>query len=122
FSPGAFQWPALLETGIGVDAGDRAGLCHPFPSCRGSQNGPRREGFASPRNTGAPLTAAGRSERTPPSKRERGRVKSNQTTAVLAPFSTAIDMAVVAPKSLTRDIQGMGRVWSIPESRAKRSL
>src|SRR5437667_5223047 len=63
----------------------------PFPSCRGSQNGPRREGFASPRNTGAPLTAAGRSERTPPSKRERGRVKSNQTTAVLAPFSTAID-------------------------------
>src|SRR5207244_590424 len=91
FSPGAFQWPALLETGIGVDAGDRAGLCHPFPSCRGSQNGPRREGFASPRNAGAPLTAAGRSERTPPSKRERGRVKSNQTTAVLAPFSTAID-------------------------------
>src|SRR5438046_1143951 len=63
----------------------------PLPSCRGSQNGPRREGFASPRNAGAPLTAAGRSERTPPSKRERGRVKSNQTTAVLAPFSTAID-------------------------------
>src|SRR5438128_5810869 len=63
----------------------------PISSCRGSQNGPRREGFASPRNTGAPLTAAGRSERTPPSKRERGRVKSNQTTAVLAPFSTAID-------------------------------
>src|SRR5207249_1690063 len=60
-------------------------------SCRGSQNGPRREGFASPRNAGAPLTAAGRSERTPPSKRERGRVKSNQTTAVLAPFSAAID-------------------------------
>src|SRR6266576_3061608 len=59
---------------------------HPFPSCRGSQNGPRREGFASPRNAGAPLTAAGRSERTPPSKRERGRVKSNQTTAVLALF------------------------------------
>src|SRR5256884_8872164 len=62
-----------------------------FRSCRGSETGPRREGSASPRNTGAPLTAAGRSERTPPSKRERGRVKSNQTTAVLAPFSTAID-------------------------------
>src|SRR5437879_9277611 len=65
----------------------------PFPLARGSQNGPRRQGFASPRNTGAPLTAAGRSERTPPSKRERGRVKSNQATAVLVPFSTAIDKA-----------------------------
>src|SRR5438034_7273213 len=27
FSPRAFLWPAVLETGIGVDTGDCAGLC-----------------------------------------------------------------------------------------------
>src|SRR5207249_2327292 len=91
-----------------------------FPSCRGSQNGPHREGFASPRNTGAPLTAAGRSERTPPSKRERGRVKSNQTTAVLAPFSTAIDthlavfMALLAPRDI---LGGLQTGFSLPARR-----
>jgi hypothetical protein len=63
----------------------------PFPLARGSQNGPRPQGFASPRNNGAPLTAAGRSERTPRSKRERVRAESYQTAALLAPFSTAID-------------------------------
>src|SRR6266550_847239 len=63
----------------------------PFPLARGSQNGPRPQGFASPRNNGAPLTAAGRSERTPHSKRERVRAESYQTAALLAPFSTAID-------------------------------
>jgi len=33
----------------------------PFPSSEMSQNGPRRQGSASPRKTGAPLTAPGRS-------------------------------------------------------------
>ena len=34
----------------------------PFPFTSMFQNGPRRQGSASPRKTGAPLTAAGRSE------------------------------------------------------------
>jgi hypothetical protein len=34
----------------------------PFPFISIFQNGPRRQGFASPRKTGAPLTAPGRSE------------------------------------------------------------
>lgn len=34
----------------------------PFPFWSIFQNGPRRQGFASPRKTGAPLTAPGRSE------------------------------------------------------------
>ena len=42
-----------------------------FPSCTRFWTGPRRQGFASPRNNSAPLTAAGRSKRTPLSKRER---------------------------------------------------
>ncbi len=33
-----------------------------FPFCPMFQNGPRRQGFASPRKIGAPLTAPGRSE------------------------------------------------------------
>jgi hypothetical protein len=32
----------------------------PFPFTLMFQNGPRRQGFASPRKTGAPLTAPGR--------------------------------------------------------------
>src|SRR6266550_865461 len=80
-----------------VSGGERLGhfggpfWATPFPLARGSQNGPRPQGFASPRNNGAPLTAAGRSERTPHSKRERVRAESYQTAALLAPFSTAID-------------------------------
>jgi hypothetical protein len=38
--------------------------------CGGCQNGPRRQGFAAPRNNGAPLTAPGRSQ-APPMRRER---------------------------------------------------
>ncbi len=34
----------------------------PFPFISIFQNGPRRQGFASPRKTGAPLTAPGHSE------------------------------------------------------------
>jgi len=33
----------------------------PFPSSQTLQNGPRRQGSAAPRKTGAPLTAPGRS-------------------------------------------------------------
>src|SRR5580704_4806427 len=36
----------------------------PFPSSEVSQNGPRRQGSATPRKTGAPLTAPGRSSST----------------------------------------------------------
>jgi hypothetical protein len=36
----------------------------PFPSSEVSQNGPRRQGSAAPRKTGAPLTAPGRSSST----------------------------------------------------------
>src|ERR1700757_5295008 len=44
FSPRAFQWPALLETGIGVDAGDRAGLCR-FGDHRNCAHGVRAIGL-----------------------------------------------------------------------------
>src|SRR5437764_12990114 len=90
------SWVKLRDVRGGERLGHFSGpfRATPFPLARGSQNGPRCQGFASPRNTGAPLTAAGRSERTPPSKRERGRAKSNQTTAVLAPFSIAIDSGI----------------------------
>src|SRR5437870_11013336 len=37
----------------------------PFPFSSMFQNGPRRQGFASPRKSGAPLTAPGRSEQRP---------------------------------------------------------
>jgi hypothetical protein len=46
------------------------GILTVFPSCLIIRNGPRRQGFASPRNNGAPLTAPGRSEHLP-HKRER---------------------------------------------------
>jgi hypothetical protein len=42
-----------------------------FPCCPRFQNGPRRQGFAPPRSTRAPLTAPGRSELVP-MKRESG--------------------------------------------------
>ena len=47
----------------------------PFPFIAIFQNGPRRQGFASPRKTGAPLTAPGRSEKLPQT-RERGQTQS----------------------------------------------
>ena len=43
----------------------------PFPSSQTFQNGPRRQGSATPRKTSAPLTAPGRSG-TAPNMRERG--------------------------------------------------
>jgi len=46
-----------------------------FPSPELFQNGPRRQGSAAPRKTGAPLTAPGRSEN-PTDMRERGSRKS----------------------------------------------
>jgi len=46
----------------------------PFPFVPIFQNGPRRQGCASPRKTGAPLTAPVRSENFP-MRRERGRLQ-----------------------------------------------
>jgi hypothetical protein len=46
----------------------------PFPFTLMFQNGPRSQGFASPRKTRAPLTAAGRSEDFPV-RRERGQTQ-----------------------------------------------
>ena len=43
----------------------------PFPLRKPSQNGPRGQGFATPRRYGAPLTPPGRSEEAIPHKRER---------------------------------------------------
>jgi hypothetical protein len=48
------------NSGFQVDAGGRR--ASPFPFNPIFQNGPRRQGSASPRKTGAPLTAQGRSE------------------------------------------------------------
>jgi hypothetical protein len=47
----------------------------PFPFTAIFQNGPRRQGFASPRKSGAPLTAPGRSENLSQT-RERGHMQS----------------------------------------------
>ena len=46
-----------------------------FPFCPMFRNGPRRQGFASPRKIGAPLTAPGRSEDLP-MRRESGQIQS----------------------------------------------
>jgi len=46
----------------------------PFPFTLMFQNGPRRQGFASPRKPSAPLTAPGRSENFP-MRRERGQTQ-----------------------------------------------
>src|SRR6266566_6247165 len=100
-----------------VSGGERLGhfggpfWATPFPLARGSQNGPRPQGFASPRNNGAPLTAAGRSERTPHSKRERVRAESYQTAALLAPFSTAIDIS----RLTVRSAAGLKRLQHAPD-------
>jgi hypothetical protein len=51
----------------------------PFPSSTIFQNSPRRQGFASPRNNGAPLTAPGRSEARP-NMRERGNMQTQTQT------------------------------------------
>jgi hypothetical protein len=75
----------------------RSILGHTFPSSTriSERSSPSRVRFAAQqRNNGAPLTAAGRSERTPHSKRERVRAESYQTAALLAPFSTAIDKGI----------------------------
>src|ERR1700688_641676 len=47
------------------------GRAPPFPLRKPSQNGPRCQGFATPRGTRAPWTAPGRSEEAIPHKRER---------------------------------------------------
>jgi len=53
----------------------------PFPFTARFQNGPRRQGSASPRKTGAPLTAPGRSENVS-QLRERGRMQSSKPRTV----------------------------------------
>jgi hypothetical protein len=53
----------------------------PFPFNARFQNGPRRQGSASPRKTGAPLTAPGRSENVS-QIRERGRMQSPKLPTV----------------------------------------
>jgi hypothetical protein len=63
----------------------------PFPLVRRFQNGPRSQGFASPRNNSAPLTAAGRSKRTPLSKRERLNTERDQAAAKVDQFFAATD-------------------------------
>src|SRR2546430_2463685 len=79
------QHPAEGSGMENVSGGERLGhfggpfWATPFPLARGSQNGPRPQGFASPRNNGAPLTAASRSERTPHSKRDRKSTRLNSS-------------------------------------------
>ncbi len=49
----------------------------PFLLTPGSQNGPRRQGFASPRHYHAPLTAPGRSKKQPCLRRKGAKRKTN---------------------------------------------
>jgi DNA replication protein DnaC len=53
------------KAGLFPRAEEEAERSAPFPSSSILQNGPRRQGSASPRKTGAPLTAPGRSEKPP---------------------------------------------------------
>ena len=55
---------------VALQKSNRVGV-PPFPLGGLSQNGPRCQGFATPRRNGAPLTAPGRSEETLPDKRKR---------------------------------------------------
>jgi hypothetical protein len=62
-------WTAIRGTTTGLCPGPRQGVKPPgtpapFPCSTTLRNGPRRQGFAPPRNPGAPLTAAGRSSNT----------------------------------------------------------
>ena len=56
-----------------TEPNSRPGFLTVFPSSPIVSNGPRRQGFASPRNNGAPLTAPGRSQARP-ERRERPRL------------------------------------------------
>jgi len=67
----------------------------PFPFCRIFQNGPRRQGCAPPRQYGAPLTAAGRSEDLTMT-RKRG-LKKSQT---LSPLAAWFCLPLVGPELL----------------------
>ena len=54
-----------------------------FPFCPRFQNGPRRQGFATPRINRAPLTAPGRSEDLP-MRRESGQLQTLLTPRLCA--------------------------------------
>ena len=53
-----------------------------------SQNGPRPQGFASPRNPGAPLTAPGRSKNLCPRRKGSQRKDKTKTKTNVAQFGT----------------------------------
>lgn len=63
----------------------------PFPSM--FQNGPRRQGFASPRTNRAPLTAPGRSEDSPMT-RERRQIQTQN----LSWFAALCGLPLVGPE------------------------
>jgi hypothetical protein len=69
--------------------------CHPI-----FQNGPRRQGFATPRSTRAPLTAPGRSE-SPPVKRESGQMQTGGCTRPPVGRLSAIGNRGLKKKHLT---------------------
>ena len=64
----------------------------PFPSLPRFRNGPRRQGFASPRLPRAPLTAPGRSEQSS-HKRERG-LPERPPPSAFSPWSRRVPMAL----------------------------
>ena len=57
------------------------------------QNGPRRQGFASPRTPRAPLTAPGRSEDLPVTRERRPIQRQN-----LSPFAALCGLPLVGPE------------------------
>jgi hypothetical protein len=72
----------------------RSFFAAPFSLLSASQNGPRRQGSASPRlTTGTPLTAPGRSEQHL-LRREKGSLQqaAGDLGAKMAPFFTATDI------------------------------
>jgi hypothetical protein len=88
----------------------------PFPFTSTFQNGPRRQGFAPPRSNRAPLTAPGRSEKSP-QRRERGQTGNQQTlrlplvgsepNPLTAPNFNRRDTAVSAKIDTCLDASGM---------------
>jgi hypothetical protein len=68
-----------------------------FPFCPIFQNGPRRQGFASPRTNSAPLSAPGRSERLPITRERR-----QMPTQNLSQFAALFDLPLVGPELLNQ--------------------
>jgi hypothetical protein len=101
---------ALSSSGGNLCRRQRKTACNPRLSLLrpGSQNGPRRQGCASPRHHRAPLTAPGRSKNLPSLRRKAQSGKPKPTSCGLAldrvtPYQCCIGSAHSRTSALVRD-------------------